>query len=115
MYKMETDFFSMAYCDRIKDNGFKDGSFRLDTRIKLFVMLVVKHWSRLPREVVDVSSLKIFNQGPTGQVSVLLDIIEDVTVYCIAYYMTCKCSFQTELIYDSRVLWFYDIIYLLFH
>jgi len=29
-------------------------------RKKLFVMRVVTHWTRLPREVVDAPSLKVF-------------------------------------------------------
>lgn len=98
----------MAYCDRTKDNGFKHDRFRLGTRIKLFVMLVVKHCNRFPREVVDVQSLEIFNQGPVVQASVPPEIVEDVVVYCTAYYMTCKCSFHTELIlryYDSMILY----------
>ncbi|KFQ67610.1 hypothetical protein N335_04750, partial [Phaethon lepturus] len=43
-------------------NGFElqEGRFRLHRRKKLFTMRVVKHWHRLPREVVDAPSLGTF-------------------------------------------------------
>jgi len=38
-------------------------------RKKLFPMRVVRHWSRLPREVVDAPSLEVLNAGLDGALS----------------------------------------------
>ncbi|KFQ66159.1 hypothetical protein N335_04320, partial [Phaethon lepturus] len=38
----------------------KEGTFILDIRNKFFTMRVVKHWHRLPREVVGAPSLETF-------------------------------------------------------
>ncbi|KFR10348.1 hypothetical protein N306_14605, partial [Opisthocomus hoazin] len=55
-------------------NGFKlrEGRFRLDIRKKFFIMRVVKHWQRLPTEVVDAPSLETFKVRLDGALSSLV-------------------------------------------
>jgi len=46
-------------------NGFKleEGRFRLDIRKKFFTVMVMRQWSRLPREVVDAPPWKVRLDG----------------------------------------------------
>ena len=58
----------------MRGNGYKleEGRLRLDIRKKFFTVRVVRHWSRLPSEVVDAPSLEAFKARLDGVVSYLV-------------------------------------------
>jgi len=60
-YRKDGDrLFSRLCCDETRGNSFrlKEARFRLDIRKKYFTVSVVRHWNRLPADMMDALSLE---------------------------------------------------------
>jgi len=72
--KTERHFLPGPCSNRTRNNSLKleEGRFRLDVRKKCFMMRVVRHCHRLPREAVGVPSLQVFKVRMHGALSNLI-------------------------------------------
>jgi len=57
---MKDSFFTKASKDRTRGNVFKLKGGRLGIRKTFFMMRVMRHWNRLPREIVKVPPSDVF-------------------------------------------------------
>jgi len=71
------ELFSLGSSDGMHGNGSKlhQGRFRLDIRQHFFTERVVKHWNRLPREVVNAPSLSVFKRHLDNALNNILEVL----------------------------------------
>ena len=62
--------------DRTRGRGFKlkEGRFRRDIRKRSFTVRLVRHWHRLPRDVVSAPSLETFKAGLDQALGSLMEL-----------------------------------------
>lgn len=74
VYEKSEGFFTRACSDRTRGNHFKlkECRFRLYITKKFYIMRVVRHWIKFPREAVDATSLQLLKARLVGTLSKLV-------------------------------------------
>ena len=95
--------FSRACSDRTSGNDFKlkGGRFRVDIRKTFYRVRGVKHWNRLPREMVDAPSLEAFKARLDGALSNLIQLKMSLLIAGELDQRTFQGVFQPKAFYDS--------------
>jgi len=98
--------FTRVCSDRTRGNGckLKEGRFRLEIRKKFFPMRVVKHWPRLPREVVAAPSPAVFKARLDGALSNLVQWKMSLLMAGGLEPGDLSGPFQPKPFYDSMIL-----------
>lgn len=62
---MRVSVFSQLASDRTRRTGLKlsQGKLKSDIMKNFFTKGIVKHWNKLPREVVELLSMEVFRRG----------------------------------------------------
>jgi len=74
--KVGAGLLSLVRGDKTRGNGLKlhQGRFRLETRTNFFTERVIKHWNRLPREMVESPSLEVFKRHVEVELKNMVDL-----------------------------------------
>ena len=87
----------------------KEGRFRLDIRKKFFIVQVVRHWNRLPREAVGAPSLAVFKARLDGAWSNL--VWWKVSLPMVGEVGGCEWVGDDDLLGPSQHKTFHDFFY----